>query len=184
LNLPNLISLSRLLSVPLLVWLIVSGYIAWAFWLFVLAGVSDAIDGWIAKRFDLRSTLGVFLDPIADKVMLVSVYLALGLQGYLPSWLVILVVSRDMLIVGGVLLTYALSDSRPHVAPLWISKLNTVMQILLAAQLLAMVGHGIPDREVTLVMCWIVAATTFASGAAYLWRWTRGASSAIEEEQP
>ena len=57
------------------------------------------------------------------------------------------------------------------------------MQILLAAQLLAMVGHGIPDREVTLVMCWIVAATTFASGAAYLWRWTRGAT-AIEDEQP
>lgn len=182
-NLPNLISLCRLLSVPLLIWLIVSGYMAWAFWLFMLAGLSDAVDGWIAKRFDLRSTLGVYLDPIADKVMLVSVYLALGFQGYLPSWLVILVVSRDLLIVGGVLLTYALSDARPHVAPLWISKLNTVMQILLAAQVLAMVGHGIPDREATMVMSAIVAVTTLASGAAYLWRWTRAAVLMGDEDR-
>ncbi|MFN4089869.1 MAG: CDP-alcohol phosphatidyltransferase family protein [Alphaproteobacteria bacterium] len=174
-NLPNLISLSRLLSVPLLVWLVVSGHTAWAFWLFVLAGASDAVDGWIAKRFDMRSTLGVYLDPIADKVMLVSVYLALGFQDHLPSWLVILVVSRDMLIVGGVLLTYALSDSRPHLAPLWISKVNTVAQILLAAQVLAFVGHDIPDPGVTLFMTGLVAVTTFGSGAAYLWRWARGA---------
>lgn len=173
-NLPNLISLCRLLSVPLLVWLVVSGHLAWAFWLFVLAGVSDAVDGYIAKRFDLRSTLGVYLDPIADKVMLVSVYIVLGFQAYLPSWVVILVVSRDLLIVGGVLLTYALAQSRPQVAPLWISKVNTVMQILLAAHVLATVGHGIPQPTVTALLCWVVAGTTLASGAAYLWRWAAG----------
>src|SRR3546814_1151729 len=148
---------------------------AWAFWLFVLACVSDAVDGYIAKRFDMRTTLGVYLDPIADKAMLVSAFLSLGLQGYLASWLVILVVFRDLFIVGGVLLTYAMTERRPQVAPLWISKFNTLMQILLIAQVLALVGHGIPDRTVTMALSWMVAATTFASGAAYLWRWAVGA---------
>src|ERR671925_201528 len=92
LNLPNLISLGRLLLVPLAISLILEGSYAAAFWVFVIAGVSDAADGFIAKRFDRRTRLGALLDPLADKVLLVSVYLTLGVAGQLWTWLVVLVV--------------------------------------------------------------------------------------------
>lgn len=173
-NLPNLISLARLLSVPLAVWLIVSGSMATAFWLFVLAGVSDAVDGFIAKRYGCQTTLGSYLDPIADKVLLVSVYLAFGFQGLLPPWLVILVVSRDLLIVGGALLMHTLTLTQPKIAPLLISKLNTFAQILLAAETLARAAGAYPDYGVGVVLIYVVATTTFLSGGAYLWNWARG----------
>src|SRR5688500_12469917 len=89
-NLPNAITIARILAVPVLIWLIVSGEYLLAFWLFVLAGISDGVDGFIAKRFDQRTELGAYLDPIADKLMLVSIYVSLGLLRVLPPWLVIL----------------------------------------------------------------------------------------------
>ena len=116
LNLPNLITLARLLSVPLTIWLIFSERYGAAFWVFVGAGVSDALDGYIAKRFDRRTRLGAMLDPAADKAMLVGVYVTLGLAGQLPSWLVALVVLRDVLIVLGFFLvpaTAAPTATRP-----------------------------------------------------------------------
>src|SRR5277367_6169746 len=85
-NLPNFITLARLLSVPVAVWLILVGEFAAAFWVFVAAGVSDALDGFIAKRFDQRTRLGALLDPIADKSLLVAVYVTLGVAGELPAW--------------------------------------------------------------------------------------------------
>ena len=88
LNLPNLITLGRLLSVPLAVWLIIEARYGVAFWIFVAAGISDALDGYIAKRFDRRTRLGALLDPIADKALLVGVYVTLGIAGQLPHWLV------------------------------------------------------------------------------------------------
>src|SRR6202035_4268592 len=103
LNLPNLISLGRLLLVPLAISLILDGKYWAAFWVFVVAGISDALDGFIAKRFNRRTRLGALLDPVADKAMLVSVYVALGLVHELWTWLVILVVFRDVMIVGGFL---------------------------------------------------------------------------------
>src|ERR1700758_1131919 len=98
LNLPNLISLSRLLLVPLQIWLIYAGRYGLAFWILVAAGISDALDGFIAKRFDRRTPLGALLDPVADKAMLISVYIMLGVAHQLWTWLVILVVLRDVMI--------------------------------------------------------------------------------------
>ena len=84
LNLPNLISLGRLLLVPLAIWLILGGAVmALPFWVFIAAGISDGLDGFIAKRFDRRTRLGALLDPVADKVLLVSVYVTLGIAGQL-----------------------------------------------------------------------------------------------------
>src|SRR6516164_3748097 len=108
-NVPNLISLGRLLLVPLTIWLILGGRYGVAFWVFVVAGVSDALDGFIAKRFDRRTRLGALLDPVADKALLVSVYLTLCVAGELWTWLVILVVFRDVMIVGGFLLIQAVA---------------------------------------------------------------------------
>src|SRR5690606_2631750 len=103
--------------VPVVFWLLVSGQTQLAFFAFVLAGVSDAVDGFIAKRFGLTTELGAYLDPLADKLLIVSIFLALGVKGALPSWLVIAVVSRDILIVLGVMLSWLL-DHPVRIAPL------------------------------------------------------------------
>lgn len=172
-NLPNLITLARLLSVPLAVWLILDGRYTFAFWVFVAAGVSDAVDGMLAKYLDAQSTLGKFLDPLADKALLVSVYVALGTVGYVETWLVILIVSRDIMIVGGVVVTLLTLLRSYVVRPSFISKTNTLAQILLAAVVLGGLGLGIGDRGVITVLTYVVAATTLASGAWYLVTWFR-----------
>jgi len=180
LNLPNLITLARLLSVPLTIWLILGERFGVAFWVFVGAGISDALDGFIAKRFDCRTRLGALLDPVADKALLTSVYVALGIAEYLPNWLVILVVFRDVMIVGGFVLIQTLTAPRQF-DPLYISKINTAAQIALVAYVLARLGLGFPDGAVTPVLIWITALTTVLSGLSYLVRWARILSGA---EQP
>ena len=169
LNLPNLITFARLLCVPLAIWLIIAGRYGVAFWVFVLAGLSDALDGYIAKRWDQRTPLGAILDPIADKALLAGVYITLGLAGALPQWLVILVVLRDLLIVGG----YLLSHGAKPPQPLFISKVNTLVQIALIGFVLARLGL---DIEADLVTAFLVAAagvTTVWSGLSYLVHWAR-----------
>jgi cardiolipin synthase (CMP-forming) len=123
-SIPNLITLARILLVPVLVWAIIAGEMQLAFLLFLAAGISDAVDGFLAKRFGMATELGAYLDPLADKVLIVSIYVALGINGVLPAWLVILVVSRDIMIVGAVLLSW-LVDNPVAMKPLLVSKLNT-----------------------------------------------------------
>jgi cardiolipin synthase len=173
-NLPNLITLGRLLSVPVAIWLVLSGALAAAFWLFVAAGLSDAVDGFIAKRFDQRTALGALLDPVADKTLLVSMYVTLGMAQRLPTWLVILVVFRDALIVGGFLLVSALGQPMRW-EPLLISKLNTALQIGLVGLVLMGLGFHL-DFGLGAVPLYVVAATTVISGAGYLVRLTRSAA--------
>ena len=179
-SLPNLITLARLLSVPVAVWLILNAYFGAAFWLFVLAGISDAADGFIAKQLRARSELGAYLDPLADKALLVSVFITLGYGGVVESWLVILIVFRDLLIIGGALL-YATMTRALRMQPLLISKLNTALQIVLAAVLLAKAGYGFADGF-TEILIHVVAATTILSGAAYVMKW--GFSAARLGEKP
>jgi cardiolipin synthase len=171
LNLPNLITLARLLSVPLTIWLIFAARYDVAFWVFVGAGLSDALDGYIAKRFDRRTRIGALLDPAADKAMLTAVYVSLGLAGQLPAWLVLLVVSRDFLIVVGFFLIQAAAVPK-QLDPLYISKLNTLLQIALVGFVLAGLGLDIETGWES----WLIAATavtTVLSGFSYLVRWAR-----------
>ena len=171
-NLPNALSLGRLLAVPVIVWLLLQEAYVGAFVVFVLAGVSDAVDGYLAKQFGMDTEIGRFLDPIADKTLLVSIYITLGYQEILPVWLVILVVSRDLLIVGGALLAYTMSQPmRP--TPLFISKINTVLQISLAATVLGDVAFRVGLEALATVLIYAVAATTALSGARYLVNWVR-----------
>lgn len=172
-NLANLITLARLISVPIVVWAILTGEMGLAFALFVMAGMSDAIDGFIAKHFNSQSVIGSYLDPLADKALLVSVYITLGHVGYLPIWLVILVVFRDILIVGGVLLLYTLGHRGMRVEPLLISKANTVAQIVLAAVALGGPALDLMEPMVVAALVWAIAATTVASGAGYIIQWSR-----------
>jgi cardiolipin synthase len=172
LNLPNLISLARLFLVPVTVWLIIDAQYGVAFWVLVAAGISDALDGFIAKRFDRRTRLGALLDPVADKAMLVSVYVTLGIAHQLWTWLVVLVVFRDLLIVGGFLLIQAVAVPKRY-DPLYISKINTGMQITFVGFVLARLGLGDPPNWIDFTLSLAVATTTLASGLAYLLRWTR-----------
>ncbi len=169
-NIPNSLTLVRIVLVPLVVWLIIDHEMTAAFLLFLLAGFSDAADGYIAKRYGWRSELGAYLDPIADKALLVSIYVTLGLAGHLPVWLVIAVVSRDILIVGAVVLSWMLS--RPlTMHPLLISKVNTFAQIVLAGLVLAELGLGLGLEPVVKVLIWVTGALTILSAAAYFWAW-------------
>jgi cardiolipin synthase len=172
LNIPNLITLGRVILVPVVFWLLVSGQTQLAFFAFVLAGVSDAVDGFIAKRFGLSTELGAYLDPLADKLLIVSIFVALGVLDALPSWLVIAVVSRDILIVLGVMLAWLL-EQPIRISPLIVSKANTVAQIVLAATVLADDGFGLGLETLRIVLVWITGVLTIASLAAYLRAWLR-----------
>src|SRR5215469_13702278 len=172
LNIPNLITLSRLMSVPLMIWLIVGHEFGVAFCVFVLAGISDALDGFIAKRFDCRTRLGALLDPAADKALLSSVFVSLGIAELLPNWLVILVVFRDVTIIGGFILLQNIAAPR-NFDPLYISKINTLVQISLVGYVLGRLGVGLPDGLPTGILVWLTAATTVLSGMSYLVRWAR-----------
>jgi cardiolipin synthase len=171
-NLPNTITIGRIILVPVVVWAIAAHEMRIAFVAFVIAGVSDAVDGFIAKRFNMTSELGAYLDPIADKALLVSIYISLAIVGVLPMWLTILVVSRDIMIVGAVVLSWVVE--RPvTIRPLLVSKLNTTAQIVLAALVLAALGVPFDAGQSIAVLSVITGTLTVASAAAYLVEWTR-----------
>ena len=157
---------------PVVVWAISSGQMWIAFVLFLVAGVSDAVDGFLAKRFGMTSELGSYLDPLADKVLIVSIYVALGINGVIPGWLVILVVSRDIMIVGAVMLSWVLVMP-VKVKPLLVSKLNTVAQIAFACAVLGSLGFNIEAHGLMIVLMGLVAALTLLSVAAYVREWVR-----------
>jgi cardiolipin synthase (CMP-forming) len=170
LNLPNLITIGRILLVPVVVWAIASREMQVAFLVFLIAGLSDAVDGFLAKRLGMASELGAHLDPLADKVLIVSIYIALGITEAIPRWIVILVVSRDILIVGGVMLAWCLGKP-VRVRPVLVSKLNTVAQIVFACLVLASLAFGVAFEMVQDVIMAIVAALTLASVGFYVREW-------------
>jgi cardiolipin synthase len=180
-NLPNLISLLRLAVAPLAVYLVLNQVWAASFWLFVAAGLSDALDGYLARRLGARTLIGGYLDPLADKAMLLGVFVTLGWLGHLPEWLVILVCFREVVIVGGALLVHTVTG-RLVMQPLMVSKINTVVQFLLAATVLCRFGYGLYWADATNLLIVVVAATTLASGAAYVAAWSHRVADF--EEQP
>jgi cardiolipin synthase len=171
LTLPNVITFGRLCAVPLAVWLVLDRDFRWAFWLFAAAGVSDAVDGWLARR-GAASAVGALLDPIADKALLVTMYVTLAVVGILPVWIAILVVFRDAVIVGGVLVL-ALLGHGLTVRPIGISKFNTAAQLVLVAAALFAAGFALSLPMVMTALTWAVAASTLASGGAYVWKAVR-----------
>ena len=161
----NFITFLRLCAVPVAVWLVLRGQFLAAFWLFTAAGASDALDGWLARRHG-PTRLGGILDPIADKALLVSMFVTLAVVHVLPDWLAILVVFRDVVIVGGVLALSVLGHA-VAIRPLPVSKLNTVVQIVMVAVTLLALGLGLDWPVLDTVLLWTVAASTLVSLAAY-----------------
>jgi cardiolipin synthase (CMP-forming) len=176
LSIPNLISLARIILVPIVVWAITSGEMLVAFALFLAAGISDAVDGFLAKRFHMTSELGAYLDPLADKALIVSIYVALGIAGALAIPLVILVVSRDIMIISGFMLSWLVGKPMP-IRPLPVSKANTVAQILLATLVLAEHGFGFDAKLIVTMVAGGVAVLTLLSIAFYLAEWLRHMNS-------
>lgn len=165
-HVPNILTLLRLLSVPVTVWLMAEGAMVAAFWLFVAAGVTDAVDGAVARLCNARTALGAWLDPLADKALLVSTYAVLGWLGHIPLWLVVLVVLRDLLILAYAVV-YVLAGEFSG-SPILVSKINTAAQIVLAAMVLAHLALGWGGPLLIESFVYGVTGTTVASGAAYL----------------
>ena len=172
-KIPNLITILRLIAVPVIVLLLIDNRLVAALWVIMVAGLSDGLDGYLAKRFKAVTPLGAYLDPIADKTLLIAVFLCLTYLGLLPGWIVCVVVMRDVLIVGGAILSNLL-DLALKIEPISISKLNTFLQIALG---LLTLFHAVIENEipyVTHVLVYCVALTTFVSGTVYLAKWSCG----------
>ena len=162
---------------PVVVWAISAGAMHVAFLLFLVAAVSDGVDGFLAKRFNMQTELGAYLDPLADKVMIVSIYVTLASTGVIPLWIVILVVSRDIMIVGAILLSWLIGNPvaiKPHI----VSKANTAAQILYAALVLAVYGYGFDAEPLLTLVMVVVAVLTLLSVVFYVADWVRHMNSA------
>lgn len=168
--LPNIITIFRIAMAPLLILLLRDQNHQLAFYVFILAGISDGLDGYIAKRFGYTSQLGAILDPLADKLLVVSAYVMLTLHGQLPFWLMLTVAFRDLLIVGGYLI-YVILHGSVQMQPSYLSKVNTFLQISLVVLVLAMHGFHLPLAWLVQGLVLAVFATTVASGAHYMWVW-------------
>ena len=171
-TLPNLITIARLLMVPVIIVMLMQGEWGWAFALFLAAGVSDGVDGYLARRLDMRTEFGAYIDPLADKALLVSLYVTLPIIGVLPGWLAIVIVSRDLMIIAAIMVSW-LMDRPVEIKPLAISKLNTAVQIAFAALVLGKKAFGLDLDAFDTTAMWIVVVLTVASVAAYLAKWLR-----------
>lgn len=168
----NFITVLRFLLVPAVIFALLTGNVDWAFAGFLIAGVSDGIDGFVARQFNQRTELGAYLDPMADKLLLVSVFVVLGYMGELPLWLVIAAVTRDALIVGAVMLSTIMGNP-VAVKPIFISKANTAVQILLAAVVLAELAFSTVFGPLRSILIIVSGLLTVASTAAYLRGWLK-----------
>ncbi len=170
LNAPNVLSLLRLVLAPLVVWLLFQGRMREALIVLVVAAVSDGVDGFLARRFGWHTELGAALDSIADKLLLIGTYLALGYLGLLPGWLVALVVMRDLILMGAVLLR-SLLHGPVRIRPLLAGKVNTAAQVILAIVVIADEGLQLGLGGLRPLLHMAIAATTVMSAFAYFKEW-------------
>ena len=175
-NFANIITVIRLLFTPIIIWLIFSSYYYLGLIFFVLSGLSDALDGFIAKEFNQRTILGSYLDPVADKTLIVSSILALGYMGAIPSWLIILIVSRDLAILGAVIISWLVERSL-KIEPIVSSKINTFLQIFYIGLILLSLSS---KEEIIYLNIFIlptfsilIALSTLTSWFSYLILWLR-----------
>jgi cardiolipin synthase len=170
-NLPNLLTLTRILLIPLFVILIINQSFSWALIIFALAGITDGIDGLIARITRQRTELGAYLDPIADKLLLSAGFITLAIIEMLPSWLAVIVIARDMIILLGILVMI-LTNYHPQIRPSLISKVTTTLQIL-TILLVLMVEYGSIFRLLSKIVIYGTTFFTILSGAHYIYIGTR-----------
>jgi len=174
-DIPNLISVLRICITVPVVWVLLHEWYGLTLVLFAIAGFSDGLDGFLAKHYGWQSRLGGYLDPLADKVLLVSCFFALGWLGHIPHWLVAVVIFRDLLIVAGAT-AYHFQVSRLDAEPSLLSKLNTFMQIILVLLVVLDKGAMSLPPEMLEGLIWATLITTVMSGVGYVWVWSRRAA--------
>lgn len=179
-EIPNIISIGRIILVGPIVYYLIEENFTYAALLFALAGISDGLDGFLAKRYGWISHLGSILDPLADKLLLVSCYVVLGWQGLLPPWLVAAVIIRDVVIVVGAVL-YHFKIETVKGLPLGISKVNTVAQIVLVITVIVHQGFFSLPGAALRALVYLVLVTTVWSGVSYVWIWGRRALQVTRE---
>jgi cardiolipin synthase len=168
--LPNAITVFRIALVPVFILYLNDDNYGGALTVFVVAGVSDSLDGFIAKRYNLVTRIGAILDPLADKILLVTAYIMLAILGHVPLWLVLTVGFRDLLIVSGYV-AYTSLIGATQIRPTYLSKLNTLLQIALVVGILGQQAELLPVAAINHYLVYAVFATTIASGAHYVWIW-------------
>ncbi len=171
-NIPNLLTLARFCLVPVVIVMITSQAWMSAFLVFVLAAITDAVDGYIARQFNQRTELGAYIDPLADKALLMSIYITLAIVGVIPIWLAIIVVARDIMILGAIMVSWLLNNPMT-IEPLKISKANTFAQIAFAAMMLGTLAFQMSNPLLQLSLTIMVALLTISSMGAYLWLWLK-----------
>jgi cardiolipin synthase len=169
-NIPNLLTLLRMCAAPVLILFLMDRNYGVGALLFLVAGITDALDGWFAKRFDCVTRLGAILDPIADKMLIITAYIVLALLGDIPLWLLLIVGFRDLGIVGGYLILQTIHNEMPP-QPSLLSKLNTVAQITFVLTVMTNKMGWVQLSGVVDLLLWSVAVTTLMSGVHYIYRW-------------
>jgi cardiolipin synthase len=170
-NLPNIMTLTRVLLIPVFVILIINKNFTAALITFAIAGITDGIDGLIARITHQRTELGAYLDPIADKLLLISAFITLAIIEIIPSWLAVLVITRDVIILVG-FLVMLLTSYRPQINPSFVSKLTTTFQIFTV--LLVLLGeYYFIFKEVLTIVIYGTAILTILSGSHYIYVGTR-----------
>lgn len=172
--LPNAISMLRIVLVAPILLLILNGSFGWALALFWLAGFSDGVDGYLAKRFNWHTRLGALLDPIADKLLVAGLFITLAYTGDIPVWLAAAVILRDVVIVAGAM-AYNFLVRPVQGEPTRVSKLNTALQLLFLLFVISRAGFGWPDEISITVLGAAVLITVVISGVDYVWSWSRRA---------
>jgi cardiolipin synthase len=168
-NIPNFLTVFRIVLVPVIVIFLIQGEYTKALMCFVIAGVTDGLDGMLARYLNQTTVVGAYLDPLADKVLLISMYATLAVIGVIPGWLSVIVISRDCIILGGILVLTLMSVSL-EIRPSFVSKINTTLQLatIFFALLMKVCVAGKHFREVLIFVYWVTAAFTIISGADYL----------------
>jgi cardiolipin synthase len=166
-NLPNILTLTRVLLIPLFVILIINKYFDWALLTFAIAGITDAMDGLIARLTNQRTELGAYLDPIADKLLLSAAFISLAIIEMIPSWLVVIVITRDVIILVG-MLVMILTSYRPEINPSFLSKTTTTFQIVTI--LFVLLAWDFPTfKQLSTIAIYGTAIITILSGSQYIY---------------
>lgn len=172
--LPNAISLLRIALIAPILWLIVHDHFPQALLLFFVAGFSDGVDGYLAKRFKWHTRLGAMLDPVADKLLVAGAFITLAYMGHVPYWLAAVVVLRDIVIIGGAT-AYNIFVGPVEGEPTRISKLNTALELLYVLFVLSRAGFDWPAQITLTILGASVLVTVVISGIDYIWSWARRA---------
>lgn len=174
LNVPNFLTLLRIVAIPVFLILLTDGRAGAALSVFLLAGITDALDGAIARIMNTRTTLGAYMDPLADKMLVLSSFVALAFMDAVPQWLTVVVISRDVVILAGYVMLFFLTQRMMEIRPSVVSKLATFFQLVTLSSVLWVLyspGSLLPAVHQALFLC--TGVITAASGFHYMGRGLR-----------